>query len=359
MNQRWYRGLLLVFLILIATSFSIAYADETKTITDMTGRTVIVPVEIETLLGTAPPTTEAVYMIDPDVLIGLNFAFNNTKYVPAKYASLPNVGGQQMGATLNYETFLSMNPDIVLYGASPGTNVSSTIDDMQTKLDPIPVVGVVDSTNTKDYGPEIFYLGNLLNKKGKAAELNKFYDNVYKTVTTKVADIPDEKKLRVYYAEGPDGLKTDPEVSDHAQLIKICGGKNVAEVSEKGGGGMSPVSMEQVIAWNPDLIVAGDSKFYNSVLSDPNWKDINAVKNKQVYLIPNQPFGWIDRPPGVNRIIGIPWLAKVFYPDMFRDMDLSALIKEFYSKFYHYDLTDNEVNDIITSSGLKTGEKSS
>jgi iron complex transport system substrate-binding protein len=257
-----------------------------------------------------------------------------------------------MGSTLNYETFLSMNPDVILYGSSPGTNVSSTIDDIQTKLNPIPVVGTLDSTNAKNYGPEITYLGDLLDQKDKAAELNAFYDNVYQTVTSKVASIPDEKRVKVDYAEGPEGLKTDPEVSDHAQLIAICGGKNVADITEKGGGGMAPVSMEQVVSWNPDLILAGDSKFFQSILTDPNWKDINAVKNKQVFLIPNQPFGWIDRPPGVNRIIGIPWLAKVLYPEQFADMDLSALIKEFYSKFYHYDLTSDEVRDIITTSGL-------
>ncbi len=353
MKKLLIQALLCLVVLWTAAGFCGVYAADTKTITDMTGRTVTVPAEITKVLGTSPPTTEAVYMIDPDVLIGLNFAFNSTKYVPEKYRSLPNVGGQQMGNTLNYETFLAMNPDIILYGSSPGTNVSGTISDIETKLKPIPIVGVEDSTNAHDYDTEITYLGELLNKEDQAAALNRFYKDVYEKVTTKVASIPEDKKVKVYYAEGPDGLKTDPEVSDHAQLIAICGGKNVADVKEKGGGGMTPVSLELVVSWNPELILAGDAKFYQSVLSDPNWKDIDAVKNKQVYLIPNQPFGWIDRPPGVNRIIGIPWLAKVFYPDMFVDMDLAALIKEFYSKFYHYDLTDDEVKKIITSSGIK------
>ncbi|MDD1727878.1 MAG: ABC transporter substrate-binding protein [Methanospirillum sp.] len=341
-----------ILLLFAFAGFTVVYAEDTRTITDMVGRQVTVPTEIDSVLGTSPPTSEAVYMINPDTLIGLNFAFNDTNYVSEKYRNLPNVGGQQMGNALNYETFLSMKPDIILFGSSPGTNVSDTIDDMQRKLYPIPVVGVIDATNAKEYGPGIIFLGDLLDQKEKASELNTFYDTMYKTVTEKVATIPEDQRVRVYYAEGPDGLKTDPEVSDHAQLITICGGKNVAEVNEKGAGGMSPVSIEQVLSWNPDLILAGDSRFYKSVLSDPNWKDINAVKNKNVFLIPNQPFGWIDRPPGVNRIIGIPWLAQAFYPDLFADMDLSVYIKEFYSKFYHYDLSDDEINDIITSSGL-------
>lgn len=358
MTKSLIRGLFVLLLVIAATSSSLVYAADTKTITDMTGRSVTVPAEINTILATSPPTTEAVYMLDPDVLIGLNFDLNNSKYVPEKYKDLPNVGGQQMGNTLNYETYLAMKPDVVLLGSGPDIDVTGTIEDLQKKLNPIPVVGTIDSTNATAYGPSITFLGDLLNKKDKAAELNAFYDKVYKTVTSKVATIPDEKRVKVYYAEGPDGLKTDPAVSDHAQLITVCGGKNVAEVNEKGGGGMTPVSFEQVAAWNPELIIAGDSRFYKSVMTDPNWKDIDAVKNKKVYLIPNQPFGWIDRPPGVNRIIGIPWLAKVFYPDQFSDLDLNGLIKEFYSKFYHYDLSDDEQNEIITGSGLpseKTG----
>ncbi|MDD1724968.1 MAG: ABC transporter substrate-binding protein [Methanospirillum sp.] len=352
MNNYVYRIFLVISLIVSLSCFGSVYAEETTVITDMAGRSVTVPAEIDSVLGTAPPVSEVTYMIAPDTLIGLNFVFNNTKYVPAEYASLPNVGGQQMGNTLNYETFLSMNPDIVLYGFTPGTDANSTIDDLQTHLNPIPVVAVADSTNANNYDPEIAFVGELFDQKQTSEDLITFYQDVYRKVNGTVASIPDEKKKRVYYAEGAEGLKTDPSDSMHAQLINICGGKNVAKVNQIGSGGMSPVSMEQVVSWNPEVIIAGDAQFYKKVLSDPNWKDITAVQNKQVYLIPNQPFGWFDRPPGVNTIIGIPWTAKVLYPDMFADIDLASLTKKFYSEFYHYDLTDDEVSEIITSSGL-------
>ncbi len=351
MNLKQGAVIALISLMIIGAA-GVATAGETRTITDMVGRTVIVPAEIDSVLGTSPPTTEAVYMLDPDLLSGLNFAFNSTRYVPDEYRSLPDLGGQQMGKTLNYETFLSIHPDIILFGTTPYHDVVSTIDDLQTKLNPVPVVGVIDTTNARDYGPGITFLGELLDRKEEAAELNTFYETVYQTVTGRVDAIPEEERIRVYYAEGPDGLKTDPESSDHAQLISLCGGRNVADVSESGGGGMTPVSLEQVIAWNPDVILAGDSRFYESVLSDPDWKDITAVREHRIYLIPNQPFGWIDRPPGVNRIIGIPWLAKVLYPDLFTDLDLNGLITRFYSRFYHYELTPDEVTGIITGSGL-------
>ena len=163
-----------ILLLFAFAGFTVVYAEDTRTITDMVGRQVTVPTEIDSVLGTSPPTSEAVYMINPDTLIGLNFAFNDTNYVSEKYRNLPNVGGQQMGNTLNYETFLSMKPDIILFGSSPGTNVSDTIDDMQRKLYPIPVVGVIDATNAKEYGPGIIFLGDLLDQKEKASELNTF-----------------------------------------------------------------------------------------------------------------------------------------------------------------------------------------
>lgn len=318
----------------------------------MCGREVTIPTEINTVLGTNPPITFATYMLSPDVLIGTNWDFSKTKYMDAKYKSLPNVGGQQAGNTLNYETFLSMNPDIILFAFAPGINPNTKIEDLEQKLYPIPVVAVSDATDVLSYSSEIEFLGQLFGKEEQAADLIRYYDELFQKVNSTVKKIPTEERVRVYYAEGPDGLKTDPAGTACAQLITLCGGENVATVPAKGQGGMSPVSLESVVSWNPELILAGDSKFYDSIYTDPNWQDIDAVKNKRVYLIPNQPFGWIDRPPGVNRIIGIPWLAKVLYPDLFTDIDLPAYIKEFYSKFFHYYLTDDEVNTIISSSGL-------
>lgn len=326
----------------------------TRTITDMAGRNVVVPANITKVLGTSPPITMAVYMLAPDKLQGWNSNLTSTAYVSEKYRFLPNVGGMQMSQTLNYETFLTMSPDIVLYGFNIGaSNVNASIDDMQSKLNPLPVLGVMDTTNATNYAPEIRFIGNLLGETEKAEKLIAFNEKVYNDVTAKVATIPAEERKRVYYAEGPKGLQSESPISQHAQVINICGGINVADIQDSGAGGKTPVSLEQVVAWNPDVIICGDAGFYGKIYTDPDWQNIKAVKDKQVYLAPGNPYGWIDRPPGVNTIIGIPWMAKVLYPEKFEEMDLKGLIKEFYSEFYHYDLTDEEVNSIIETSGLK------
>lgn len=73
------------------------------------------------------------------------------------------------------------------------------------------------------------------------------------------------------------------------------GGNNVVQLEAKGSIGKSEVSIEQVLAWNPDIIISwGDERggYFSQILKDPKWKDIKAVKDKEVYEIPNKPFNW-------------------------------------------------------------------
>ena len=168
------------------------------------------------------------------------------------------------------------------------------------------------------------------------------------------SQIPDDQRKNVYYAVGDDGLMTYPSGSPHSQLIDLVGGNNVANSLNQGNTTSgSQVSIEQVIAWNPDVIITTDPEFYNSVYNDSKWAGINAVKNHQVYLSPQSPFKWFDRPVGANLIIGVPWTAKVIYPDIYSDINLVDATKEFYSEFYHIDLSDNQVNDILLNSGMR------
>jgi len=323
---------------------------ETKTIIDMVGREVKVPSEINRVLGTSPPSTLMIYMLAPDKLIGWNFKISSgeNKYIPQKYKDLPVVGGWFGTQSGNYENFMALNPDVIFEGFNTEGDYRETVYERQEKFGDIPVVGVAETVNIQDLKQAILFVGDVLDVEDQSKEMISFYDRMMNIVTNRVADIPKYEKIRVYYAEGPDGLMTDPNGSPHSQLIEICGGVNVADCPLKPGYGRTEVSMEQVISWNPEVIIAGDSMFYDKIYTDPRWQNINAVKNHRVYLTPLYPFCWFDRPPGTNTIIGIPWTAKVLYPERFEDIDMKELTKEFYSKFYHYELTDKEVSRLLS-----------
>ena len=318
-------------------------------ITDMLGRNVQVPLNVSRVASLSNSVTVQVYMLAPDKLIGWdsNRSTTQNQFMPTQYQTLPVLGGGKKDA--NYETFISMNPDLVFVGH--GTTLND-VNDMQDKLGVIPLLDVEGDNNLTSIDSSISFIGKTVGEQKKASDLVSFHQKMLSEVASKTASIPENEKKRVYYARDGTGLMTNPSGSAHTQLIDMCGGINVAQVPiTKGSVG---VSIEQVLKWNPDIIIASDPTFYQNVYSDPLWQNVKAVQDKQVYLVPNSPFNWFENPPGANTILGIPWTAKVLYPDKFSALDLNNITKEFYSEFYHYNLTDDEVNSIITSSGLKS-----
>lgn len=129
------------------------------------------------------------------------------------------------------------------------------------------------------------------------------------------------------------------------EVLERVGGVNVAAAAGKGG--LTKVSVEQVLAWNPDVILALDPRFYRSVATDPLWRSVKAVRDRRVYLAPNLPWGWFDAPPGVNRLIGVRWLMATLYPRQFPE-SLRDTTREFYKLFYQVELTDAQLGTLLT-----------
>lgn len=326
-----------------------------KNITDMIGRAIEIPNSLNKVVATSPPMTTVVYMIAPEKLTALNFEWTDDEkvYVPSKYHGLPNIGGWYGTQDGSYEEFIASEPDIVIESIDEGGDGDlSTVNERQSKFGKIPVVAVNDTTSVERVDSSISFIGEVIGAQDNAKKLTDFNDKYLDEVHKKSSQISDKKN--VYYAEGNDGLKTNPSGSVHGQLIDLVGGNNVANSLSQGNTSSGvQVSIEQVISWNPDVIITTDPDFYAKVYNDSNWQSINAVKNHEVYLSPQSPFKWFDRPVGANMIIGVPWTAKVIYPDQYKDIDMVGATKEFYSNFYHYDLSDNQAKQILLDSGIK------
>ena len=326
-----------------------------KNITDMIGRAIEIPNSLNKVVATSPPMTTVVYMIAPEKLTALNFVWTDDEkvYVPSKYHGLPNIGGWYGTQDGSYEEFIASEPDIVIESIDEGGDGDlSTVNERQSKFGKIPVIAVNDTTSVEKVDSSISFIGEVIGAQDNAKKLTDFNDKYLDEVHKKSSQISDKKN--VYYAEGNDGLKTNPSGSVHGQLIDLVGGNNVANSLSQGNTSSGvQVSIEQVISWNPDVIITTDPDFYAKVYNDSNWQSINAVKNHEVYLSPQSPFKWFDRPVGANMIIGVPWTAKVIYPDQYKDIDMVGATKEFYSNFYHYDLSDNQAKQILLDSGIK------
>ena len=331
----------------------------TRSITDMVGRELVIPAVINKVLATGPVEMELVYLIAPDKLAGLCFTFNgDSPLVSEKYTSLPVIGGWFGTQTGNYETFIAAEPDIILEG-QPG---EGTIAERQEKFGSIPVVCVTAgeaATNYQDdslteYESEIRFLGELLGEQERAEALITYYKEAMEYVENIVAGIPEADRVKVYYAEGKEGFSTDPVGSMHTRLLEFCGGLNVADVELKAGYGMAETSLEQIAVWDPDMIIIGrgsQASLYETITTNSAWTGLRAVKNGQVFLRPDNPFSWFDGPPGPCQIVGMYWMINTLYPEQTAGLDLESEVKEFYSGFFHYDLTDAELSELLGTAG--------
>jgi len=331
-----------------------AQAPSMREITDMAGRKVKIPAKISKIICNGNPLSAACFMVAPEMLM-LTMggpARDGTKYIPEQFRNIPAGGmGERGGA--NYESYISLNPDLIFDGCGKigGEPVSgnplASVEMMQEKLGSIPVV-CLDS-DISNYEATLKFMGDVLNVRSRTNAFIAYYRDVLREVQAKTASIPQSKRVRVYYAEGNDGLSTDPVGSRHTQLIEFCGATNVAGKDLRGGGASSiSVSKESLLMWNPDVIITSNANLIRQMYADETWLETKAVKTHRIYLIPTKPYNWFDRPPGANRIVGIPWAAHAFYPNLFTDDWFRKKIKEFYKLFYQFDLSDADLAALTT-----------
>ncbi len=331
-----------LFLFLVGVLF--ASVAEARPFTDSAGRTVEVPDHIGKVLAAGPPASILVYVLAPDKLAGWvrapgaaerPFLKPETRDLPV-YGRLTGKGG-----TANLEAVLAAHPDVIVDVGSINDTYRSLADRVQAQTG-IPYIlmdGRLDRT------AETFEkLGALLGIEERAGRLAAYARRVETELRQGLETAPADQRPRVYYGRGPAGLETGLSGSINTEILEHAGAVNVA--SGPGKGGLTQVSPEQVLAWNPQVILAASPAFLETVKTDPRWKDVRAVADGAVYLTPTVPFGWFDAPPGVNRLIGIRWLQRLLYPKIFSN-DLRRDVREFYSLFYQVTPDDAEIDALL------------
>lgn len=336
-------------------SSSAPEADEV-TITDHAGREVTVPSpgNIDKVYVSSPIGFIFLYTMAFEKLAGTPMELSETElaFMHPDAADLPYLGGQQMGGELNREAIIAEGTQIFFsMGPSAPTDTDiSEADDLSEQLG-IPVVLV--NTGMDVIAEAYEFMGGIFGEEERAKELADYCTAVFDDVVTKVEGIPEDERVSVYYAEGADGLSTEPETSSHAAVLKYAGAVNVANVEATPGSGMSPVSLEQILAWNPEVIITwGNARggAYSMIQESADWASIDAVTSGRVYAMPNTPFSWMDRPPSVNRFLGIQWMANLLYPEVY-EADMVEVTREFYSLFYSVDITDEQVAELLATAG--------
>lgn len=320
-----------------------------REVVDMLGRRVTLPDTITRVYSTAPPTTLVVYAMKPESLIGWNFAHGLSEkdagtFLDVHTVSLPVLGNMMgHGQQADLEEILAMKPDVVIAWANAFLD-STGIAHRFAKSN-IPVV-FLELEELPDYATAFNLMGKILNQPGRGESLSGYITRTIERVEAAVRGIQPFERVWVYYAESPDGLTTDCDKSLHTEAIRRAGGANVYRCKQGALIGMEKVTLEQVVQFAPDFILALDPGFAKGVEGDPRWRNVKAVAAGKVRAVPRLPFNWVDRPPSFMQALGIQWLANLLYPQAFQ-CDLEAETKHFYKLFLNVDLTDADVARLL------------
>lgn len=340
---------IIIMLLVLGLAFSLIgcangeKAEEGRTITDMMGREIALPDKIETIFCIEPMSAITLYTVAPQKLAGWSYKFNDyeAQFILEEYRDLPVYG---RGGSINFEAVLAAEPDVALLTGTLGDGLVEQAESFEEKLG-IPVV-VLD--NKLNEAPAVYtLLGEVTGETEHAKALSEYAAEALGSVTEP------SQKVTIYYANGIQSLDTSAKGTAASQLFDMIYAENVCELPSESGDRIT-VTKEHVIDWNPQYIfVNGEpsqglsgSSAAKEILDDPQYENVQAVKDGKVISVPKAPFAWVDRPRSTNLLIGIPWLGSILYPENYTFTNDD--IKEFYSLFYHLQLSDEQVNELLS-----------
>lgn len=326
----------------------------TRTVVDHTGREVEIPAEINRVVISSLLPLPSVYCLfegSAEKLVGMH----PSSMAAAKNSILPKVVPDILdvktdflqGGEVNMEELLNLKPDVVFYSAN------NTDEYEKLAAAGIPAIGFSTSNWNYDcvatFENWVNLLGEVLNQQDKAAGIADYGHQVYDEVQSVLNKAGDIKKPRVLilfnYSNGV--IKTSGSDFFGQYWIDSTGGINVAA----GLKGTPEINMEQIYEWNPDIIYITNfsphlpEDLYNNTIEGNDWSSVKAVKEGKVYKFPLGMYRWF--PPASDTPLVLKWLAQKNQPELFADVDMNQEVRTYYKRFYHVDLTDDDIYQIF------------
>ena len=336
-------------LILITLLINVASGAEKtgkRIIVDQLGRSVAIPQKVTRVVCLMHHALNIMLELQAgDTLVGVikgwdKLLLDGIKDIYPRLKTLPTPGDL---STVNMEEVLKLNPDVVIVTHYFPSNLIKKMEDAGLAVVAISLYTAdfeqASKLNPKLLDPDKAYtvglkqgvtlLGEILGKQAKAKELNDFIAEKRALVGNRVSDIPETKRTRCYIAN--PNLYTYGSGKYPGVIMNRAGGVNVAREID----GYKQVDMEQILVWNPEVIFVQDryANVAQQIQKDSAWKGIKAVKDHRVYLTPEYVKPW-GHPCPESMALGELWMGKKLYPDRFKDIDMSKIVNEFYTRFY-------------------------
>lgn len=325
-------------------------AGKTQEFTDSTGRTVTLPANITKIAISGPLSQIYILPLAGDMLVGVSTAYaeDAQSYLPAYIYEKAEIGQLYGGkGEMDLEALLAAAPDVVI---DIGEAKKTTADDLTalTEQTGIPFIHIDATVAT---APEAYrILGKLLGREEKAEELAVWCENTYAMIADMMMQVDAAgARKTLLYCLGDKGVNVIAKGSFHAETINFMS-DNLAVVEEVvSSGAGNEVDLEQILLWNPDVIIFAPDSCYEDIAASQQWQSVGAVARGDFYKTPTGPYGWLSSPPAVQRYLGMLWLGQLLYPE-YTQYDLQTEVTEYYKLFYGCNLTDEMYRDLIADS---------
>ena len=319
----------------------------TREFTDSTGRTVTVPNEVTRVAVSGPLTQIYAIPLVGDLMVGVSnyIAEDIEKYLPDYISTLPELGQLYGGgAELDLEAILAADPDVVIDIGDSKDGIAEDMDSLSEQTG-IPFVHIDATVQTS---PDAYrMLGELVGREEEAEEIATWLEDLYTMMTDMMARVDaDGARKTALYCLGDKGLNVIAEGSYHAETFNMMT-DNLADLPEVvSNGNGNEVDMEQILVWNPEVIIFAPDSVYETVADDATWQQLQAISSGNYYKTPYGPYGWLSSPPSVQRYLGMLWLGALLYPE-YCEYDLQGMVTEYYSLFYQCDLTQEMYDELM------------
>ncbi len=324
--------------------------------TDSVGRQVEVPAAINRVAVSGPLAQIVLFALAPDKLVGIatDWTKEAAQYLDDKYYQLPVLGQLYGGkGEMNLEELLRESPQLVIDVGEPKKTVVEDLDKLQNQTG-LPFVHVTATIN--NMADAFRMLGKLLNMEDEAEELAAYCEEILSKTNSILDAVGENGKVNLLYCLGAEGHNVIAKGSYHAEIMDLLS-NNLAVVddpSAKGTG--NEVDMEQVLMWNPDVILFDPDSIYETVKEKEEWQHVKAIQDGKYYEVPFGPYNWMGFPPSAQRFLGMIWMAQLLYPDI-ANYDLYTEIARYYQLFYHSDLTAEQFEALVANS-IPTSQQS-
>jgi iron complex transport system substrate-binding protein len=320
----------------------------TRTVVDATGQPVEIPYVVNRVADAWHANNGIVLLLGAgDKIVATTTVVQTIpwfrKFLP-KVTSLPAPFTSTAGA-VNMETLIASRPDVLL--CSAGSFTADTL--AKFKDAKIPVIQMPAAT-FDDLKQTVRITGEVLGPQeaAVAADYIAYLDGNIKRVSAVTSAIPAAQRPGVLHTSQYAVMSTDGAKTLIDAWIAYAGGVNVA--AKDIAGNQKAMTAEQIAVWNPDVVIVGtapNGDNVKAILADPKWSGTNAVKNRKVYANPTGVYYW-DR-YSAEEALQVLWAAKLLYPGKFADLDMGKETKAFYAKYFHYALTDHDVDSILSA----------